>query len=184
MGPCSPGYTTLSPLGSGAEGALDLLLSGHHSSSTYWRRSANLVAMVRLFRLSGAIKRDPAIEDWFGNQKPELGSIARKWLAQMRGCGLDVREVLHDGHPTVCVQDAAFCYVNAFTAHVNVGFFTGALLPDPSGLLEGTGRRMRHVKLKAGREVEADALNALITAAYLDINARLHPSTRARNRDG
>lgn len=141
--------------------------------STCWRLSGNLLAMVRLFRLSGAVRRDPAIEDWFGNQKPELGSIARKWLVQMRGCGLDVREVLHDGHPTACVQDAAFGYVNAFTAHVNVGFFIGALLPDPSGLLEGSGKRMRHVKLKPGRDVDSDALRALIKAAYLDINARL-----------
>lgn len=140
--------------------------------------------MVRLFRLSGAVKRDPAIEDWFRNQKPELGSIARTWLVQMRGCGVDVREVLHDGHPTVCVQDAAFGYVNAFTAHVNVGFFIGASLPDPSGLLEGTGKHMRHVKLKPGGAVEADALNALIKAAYLDIKVRLNPSLLPPTRPG
>ena len=49
----------------------------------------------------------------------------------MRGCGDDVREHLHDGHPTACIGDAAFAYVNAFRAHVNVGFFLGAILPDP-----------------------------------------------------
>ena len=67
----------------------------------------------------------------------------------MRACGDDVRELLHDGHPTACVGSAAFCYVSAFTAHVNVGFFLGAELPDPAGLLEGTGIFMRHVKLDA-----------------------------------
>ena len=129
--------------------------------------------MDELFRLSVAVNRDPAIEDWFGQQAPELGSIAQRWWAQMRGCGADVREVLHDGCPVVCVRDAPFAYVNAFTAHVNVGFFMGALLQDPAGLLEGTGKRMRHVKLKPGREVASDALSALIEAAYLDIKARL-----------
>ena len=136
-------------------------------------RRGSLVVVDELFRLSGTVKRDPAIEDWFGKQAPELGAVARKWWTQMRGCGADVREVMHDGQPTVCVHDAAFGYVDAFTAHVNVGFFTGAMLQDPAGLLEGTGKRMRHVKLKPGGEVEADALNALIVAAYLDIRTRL-----------
>ena len=47
---------------------------------------------------------------------------------------------MHDGHPTACVADAAFGYVNAFKAHVNVGFFRGAEIADPEGLLEGTGK--------------------------------------------
>ena len=84
----------------------------------------------------------------------------------MRECGDDVRELLHDGHPTACVGDAAFGYVNAFNAHVNVGFFLGALLEDPAGLLEGTGKHMSHVKLHAGSEVDREALAALIRSAY------------------
>jgi hypothetical protein len=50
----------------------------------------------------------------------------------MRGCGDDVRELLHDGHPTACVGDAAFAYVNAFTAHVDVGFFAAPRLLTPT----------------------------------------------------
>ena len=129
--------------------------------------------MAELFRLSRTVERDPAIDAWLDRQPLEMGSIARKWLAQMRGCGDDVREVMHDGCPVACVQDAPFGYVNIFTAHMNVGFFTGAMLQDPTGLLEGTGKRMRHVKLKPGREVSSDALNALIEAAYLDVKTRL-----------
>ena len=91
----------------------------------------------------------------------------------MRQCGDDVRELIHDGHPTACVGDAAFGYVNIFTAHVNVGFFLGAQLQDPAGLLEGTGKRMRHVKLKPGRDLDTTALTALIDAAYLTVKARL-----------
>ena len=91
----------------------------------------------------------------------------------MRGCGDDVRELLHDGHPTACVTDAAFAYVNAFTAHVNVGFFHGAELADPDGLLEGTGTFMRHVKLRPGRDVDAGALTKLVEAAYADMKGRL-----------
>ena len=84
----------------------------------------------------------------------------------MRHCGDDVRELLHDGHPTACVGDAAFAYVNAFRAHVNVGFFRGTEIADPEGLLQGTGRFMRHVKLRPDRAVDAAAVARLITAAY------------------
>ncbi len=91
----------------------------------------------------------------------------------MRGCGADVRELLNDGHPTACVGDAAFGYVDAFSAHVNVGFFFGAALDDPAGLLEGAGKRMRHVKLRWAQPVNADALSELIVAAYRDIRLRL-----------
>lgn len=91
----------------------------------------------------------------------------------MRGCGPDVRELLHDGCPVACVEDAPFGYVNAFKAHVNVGFFHGAALDDPAGLLEGTGKHMRHVKLRWGEPVNPAALTELIAAAYRDIRLRL-----------
>lgn len=72
--------------------------------------------------------------------------------------------------------DAAFGYVNAFSAHVNVGFFYGAALDDPGGLLAGTGKRMRHVKLHWAQQVNAGALSELIVAAYRDIRVRLESS--------
>ena len=67
----------------------------------------------------------------------ELGVIAQRWFEVMRACGDDVRELLHDGHPTACVDDAAFGYVNVFKAHVNVGFFRGAEIADPAWYVGG-----------------------------------------------
>ena len=104
----------------------------------------------------------------------KLGAIAQRWFEVMRDCGGDIRELLHDGHPTACVGDAAFAYVNAFTAHVNVGFFRGAELADPKGLLEGTGKFMRHVKLRPNLDVDAAALMQLIETAYADMKTRLN----------
>jgi hypothetical protein len=126
-----------------------------------------------LFRLTGAVKRDPAIDAWLSERWPDLGAIARRFFDRMRECGEDVRELMHDGCPVACVADAAFGYVNVFKAHVNVGFFLGAELDDPAGLLEGTGRRMRHVKVVPGRNVDLEALSALVDAAYADIKRRL-----------
>lgn len=124
-------------------------------------------------RFPSAVERDPAIEQWMHGHPGPLGAIARRWFEVLRGCGDDVRELLHDGHPTACVGEAAFAYVNAFTAHVNVGFFRGTELPDPTGLLEGTGRFMRHVKLRPERDVDAAALTVLIETAYADMRRRL-----------
>ncbi|HEX7025620.1 MAG TPA: DUF1801 domain-containing protein [Gammaproteobacteria bacterium] len=127
--------------------------------------------MRRLFLLSGAVKRDPAVEAWLHKHPEELGTIAKRWFGVMRDCGDDVLELLHDGHPTACVGGAAFAYVNAFKAHVNVGFFNGAVIPDPHGLLEGTGKFMRHVKIRPGLEVDDAALRELIKTAYIDMKA-------------
>jgi hypothetical protein len=129
--------------------------------------------MSRLFRLPGSVKRDPAIEGWMRERSGELGAIAQHWFEVMRECGDDVRELLHDGHPTACVGDAAFGYVNAFTAHVNVGFFRGAEIADPESLLEGSGKFMRHVKLRPERDVAGAALKELIETAYADMRQRV-----------
>ena len=129
--------------------------------------------MSALLTFSGAVERDPAIEAWLDRQPGELGAIARKWFARMRQCGDYVRELMHDGCATVCVDDAPFAYVNVFKAHVNVGFFHGAALKDPSGILHGEGKFMRHVKIKPGLALNEPALEALIALAYRDIVARL-----------
>src|SRR5437764_5106753 len=135
--------------------------------------------MSELFRFSSAVERDPAIEVWMEEHAGELGAIARRWFEVMRGCGADVRELLHDGHPTACVADAAFAYVNAFKAHVNVGFFRGAEIADPAHLLEGTGKFMRHVKLRPESQVDATALMKLIETAYADMKRRLKAGEKA-----
>lgn len=129
--------------------------------------------MDKMLRFSGAVKRDPNIDVWLKEQSPELGAIAREWFGRMRECGDDVLELIHDGCPVACIEDAPFGYVNVFKAHVNIGFFQGSQLADPAGLLEGTGKRMRHVKVRPGRELDVTSLDDLIKSAYTDIKWRL-----------
>jgi len=126
-----------------------------------------------IFRFPSAVKHDAAIDTWLRSRRDDLRPLVETWFERMRRCGADVRELMHDGCPTACVGDAAFGYVNAFRDHVNVGFFFGALLRDPARLLEGTGKRGRHVKLRPGREVDSVALARLVDTAYVDIGARL-----------
>ena len=129
--------------------------------------------MTEIFRLDNTMRRDPRIEDWFSGRTDPHRLMVRSWFERMRGLGPDVREVFHDGCPVACVSDAPFAYVNAFKAHASVGFFYGAMLPDPAELQQGAGKRMRHVKLRPGEDVNLTALDALILAAYYDIRRRL-----------
>jgi hypothetical protein len=128
--------------------------------------------MDAMLRFSGGEQRDPRIEEWL-NKTDALTAVARTWFKKMRACGEDVRELMHDGCPVVCVEDAPFAYVNVFKNHTNVGFFYGAHLDDPVGLLEGAGKNMRHVKVKPGREPDLGALGDLIDASYVDVKLRL-----------
>ncbi len=128
---------------------------------------------TELLRFSGAVERAPAIDAWMMEHAGELGAIAQQWFEVMRKCGDEVRELLHDGCPVACMGDAPFGYVNVFTSHVNVGFFHGAALFDPARLLEGTGKFMRHVKLRPGTVTNTAELSRLIDAAYSDIKVRV-----------
>ncbi len=126
-----------------------------------------------LLRFNATVDRDPAIDAWMKEHRGELGAMAQEWFEVMRRCGDEVREILHDGCPVACLGDAPFGYVNVFTSHVNVGFFHGASLPDPGRLLQGTGKFMRHVKLRPAVSTDTASLRKLIELAYLDIKARV-----------
>ena len=136
--------------------------------------------MSPILRFSGAVERDPAVQTWLNGQPEHLRAMVRPWFKRMRKCGDDVRELMHDGCPTACVGDAGFGYVNTFSAHANVGFFRGATLPDPLGLLEGTGKLGRHVKLRPGIPLDSPALKVVITEAYQNIKACLREADRDR----
>lgn len=125
-----------------------------------------------LFRFPTTRQRDPAVEAWV-NHGDAFHHLAGLGLERLRACGPDVRVLIHDGRPTVCAEDAAFAYVDAHAQHADVGFFFGAALSDPAGLLEGAGKRMRHVKLRLGRMPDEAALADLITTAYRDIRRRM-----------
>lgn len=58
-----------------------------------------------------------------------------------------------------------FCYIAPQKNHVNLGFYYGADLEDPSGLLEGTGKSLRHVKIRSKNDVAKPAVRKLLQQA-------------------
>lgn len=139
-----------------------------------------IMAMIALLDLNNTYETDPEIARWWPSKEPGLSALAKQWFDVMKACGPDVRESLHNGYPAACLDLYPFAYVDAFTGHVNVGFYLGAFLPDPKGLLTGTGKRMRHVKLRPDEVYDEVALRALIAAAYCDMKTRLGEMKRAK----
>lgn len=123
-----------------------------------------------LFHFPSAARSDPQVRAWIQGRDEPLRSLVTTWFEELRACSDDVREVMHDGCATACFGDAAFAHVGAYQAHVSLYFFYGADLDDPAGLLEGTGKRARHVKLRPGRALDQAALRGLILSAFNDVH--------------
>src|ERR1017187_10344476 len=66
-----------------------------------------------------------------------------------------------------------YAYIGVQKAHVNLGFYYGAILPDADGLLEGTGKKLRHLKIRSLDVAESTAVKALLKAAIAERRERL-----------
>ncbi|MEO6340435.1 MAG: DUF1801 domain-containing protein [Caulobacteraceae bacterium] len=121
--------------------------------------------MERLFLIDGP--DDPvAINFYVAGCAPALVPIAAKLVALVRDSAPGGEELMHDGHATFCLERSPFVYVAAFTSHVNLGFFNGAGLDDPGALLQGQGKRMRHVKVRPEGAFDEAALRRLVARSY------------------
>ena len=61
-----------------------------------------------------------------------------------------------------------YAYIAVLGSHVNLGLYHGASLTDPSGLLEGVGKNLRHVKLRDDASAKSPAITALLREAIAD----------------
>jgi len=130
--------------------------------------------MQNLLRYTGKDIQNIKFETWLEKKPEELRPLAMKWFKVIENCGGDVQPIFHDGYPMGCVDYAPFAYVNVFKQHVNVGFFYGTEFTDKTGLLEGSGKRMRHIKLLPDSKYDDKEIEVLIEAAYKDIKQRLN----------
>jgi hypothetical protein len=90
-----------------------------------------------------------------------LADFVRKTI---RTVSPDLKTEKKRGQPWVVGADL-IPVVGAFTHHVGVEFWRGASLRDPHHLLEGTGKNLRHVKVRTAEEARAPALAALVRQA-------------------
>ena len=69
-----------------------------------------------------------------------------------------------------------YAYILPHTRWVNLGFYRGAYLADPNAVLEGTGAKMRHVKVRSLEDVGNPALRTLVEAALAERSSRSIPA--------
>ena len=132
-----------------------------------------MLVLEKILRFYGSDLQDIDFEAWLEQKPVALHTLAKKWHEEIAKLGLDVDMIFHDDCPIGCVEEAPFAYVNVYSKHVNLGFFYGVDLPDPHGLLVGTGKRMRHIKLYPDESIDDEYLRTLLKHAYLDIKERL-----------
>jgi hypothetical protein len=105
------------------------------------------------------------VDAYIADQPESLADRLRELRAIIREEAPDAVESIKWGHPNWEI-DGNVCYVSAFTEHVNLGFFRGADLEDPNGLLEGTGKKLRHVKVRPGEPLPEDRIRTLLREAF------------------
>ena len=119
----------------------------------------------------------------FDELKAETAPVLRPVAVRLRAVVLEVDpeavEVVRLGDRAATYgvgprkMSEGYCYVLPYQRWVNLGFYQGAGLPDPDGLLEGTGARLRHVKVRSVAAADAPAIRALVEAALTERRAAL-----------
>jgi hypothetical protein len=131
------------------------------------RRSLHALAPAwGCVRIRKALPRDPAVDAYLASRRGVPGDTAR-WLAEIcRATIPGCTEAVWHGSPKFCLADGTVvAYVATYTNHADLGLIQGALLADPDGLLEGTGKGLRHVKVAAPSAVPKAKLVRLLRAA-------------------
>lgn len=101
---------------------------------------------------------------YFHELEGEEASVARALRALVRNVDPSLSESLKWRQP-VYTGERNVCYIAAEGDHVKLGFFQGALLADPTGILEGSGKKMRHVKVRRTEDLEEEVLRSLVQEA-------------------
>ena len=85
----------------------------------------------------------------------------------VRSAAPRAKEIAYRGWRIVAyVGDSTFCYIAPLRNGANLGFYRGASLSDPHQLLEGTGKNLRHVKIRSPQDLRGPALKALVRQAH------------------
>lgn len=114
----------------------------------------------------------PTFEDLLENAATDPAQIARRLRNHILEIHPDTVEVIYLGYNSASYgigakkNSEAYCYIMPQKAQVNLGFYYGVDLDDPSGLLEGTGKKLRHVKVRSIEDADKTAIRQLIQASY------------------
>jgi len=124
----------------------------------------------------------------FGRRKKTVKTIAEDLRALLIGLHPDVVEVPRKGDKAVSYgfgekkMSEAYCYLMPQTDRVNLGLYHGALLEDPNGLMEGTGKKLRHVKVFDRETARSAKVAHLVHMAMAERKAGLAEDKKSKNK--
>ncbi len=113
----------------------------------------------------------------------QIADFLRPYSEEMRAFAQDLRAYLREetkpafelagksaqsfniGYGFTTTSWDCFCAIIVYRKHINISFPSGASLPDPEGLLHGTGTRVRHLKIKELEDVRTPAVRKLLRDA-------------------
>lgn len=129
---------------------------------------------------------DEAIEAFFSGYSANVQAISRALRAMVLRAMPGVREVLvarqnHIGYGVSDSMGDRICYLCPMKDYVRLGFMFGGTLPDPEHLLEGEGKRLRHVKVRSAEAAQDPAVERLVAAAWAEAEAQVR-QLRTRTR--
>ena len=112
----------------------------------------------------------PTVEEFLAPFPPQTQALAQQVRQLIKETCPHLKETVRPGRNAITYEAGErmsewLLYISPFKGHVNLGFFTGTSLPDPQGLLQGTGKSLRHVKIKQLEDVQNPALRELLRAA-------------------
>lgn len=107
----------------------------------------------------------PWIDKYLERKPEELGKVAQDLRRLMKKAVPGCKETVNPWKMPTFESNGPMCYFSIGARHVTFGFLRGTSLPDPAGLLEGTGKNLRHVKLRGSSDVKNPALRRLVEAA-------------------
>ena len=111
------------------------------------------------------MKRYASFDEYLADQPTRNRTIIRALRGLVRRVSPGLRESVKWGNGCWVKDDEPVSYVYSATDHVQFGFFRGAALEDPKGLLEGNGKFVRHIKLRKSADIDERAFSALLRQA-------------------
>jgi len=116
-----------------------------------------------------------------------MAKLTRAVLARMRTRLPGATELVYDKKRSLvigfCPDDRASHVINSiatYTRWINLYFFEGDTLPDPEGLLQGSGVAVRHIRITDAKDLDRPAVKALMAAARKAADPPLNPKAKRR----
>jgi hypothetical protein len=105
------------------------------------------------------------IDEYVARKDPRLGGVAKGLRRLLKKTVPGIRESVNPWKFPTFESNGPMCFFTVGKNHVTFGFLRGTALPDPANLLEGTGKNLRHVKVRVSEDLRQPALERLIRAA-------------------